>query len=357
MDKKILKYVLLKLSLLIFSSSNAESLMYVPTGEGNEIVIIDVENDRIVGRINELENAHGLSTNMKTEYLVAGSMKVIDSDNKKNGVRPAVVSEEEHNVHHAVDDIKKEKVKVTDGLSYISIVHPKHGHVMRRITVRALTHHTAVSPDGKFAIAVHSGAGGISVIDLVRSEVIKTIQTGLWPNYAVFTQEGKFVYVSNARPGTVSEIETKNWTIVRELIVGKEPEHMVLGSNDTMLYVANKGSGKVSALNLINGVVQRSYPVGKKVHGLDLSEKDGWLFVSSKGENLLTRIDIYKGIVSVMNLQPAPYHVAYVTGQNKLYVSSRKLSKIWVIDPDLLTVKNEIDLGKGIAHQMVLRSE
>lgn len=347
------KYALLILPVLFLSPANAASLMYVPTGETNELVIIDVDSDTIVGRIDELENAHGLSTSTNTEYLVAGSMKIIEPD--KNAAKPKAMSEEEHESHHAGGSA--EKGKMANGPSYVSIVHPKHGHVMRRIAVRGLTHHTAVSPDGKLAIAVHSGAGGISVIDLDRSEVVKTVQTGLWPNYAVFTQDGKFVYVSNAKPGTVSEIETKNWTIVRQLNVGKEPEHMVLGSKDSMLYVANKGSGSISALNLVNGTVQRSYPIGKKVHGLDLSEDGRWLFVSSKGDNTLTRIDVYKGETSVVNLQPAPYHVAYVTGKNKLYVSSRKLPKIWVIDPESLMVKNEIDLGKGVAHQMVMRSE
>jgi len=349
------KYALLLISPFFWSSANAAPLMYVPTGDSNELVIIDVVTDKIVNRIDELENAHGLSSSTNTEYLVAGSMKIIGPEKSNSASKPAAVSKQEHESHHAGGSAEKDKIK--DGPSYVSIVHPKHGHVMRRIAVRGLTHHTAVSPDGKLAIAVHSGAGGISVIDLDRSEVIKAVQTGLWPNYAVFTQNGKFVYVSNARPGTVSEIETKYWSVVRQLNVGKEPEHLVLGSKDTMLYVANKGSGTISALNLVNGEVQRSYSIGKKVHGLDLSEDGRWLFAASKGENTLTRIDVIKGKISVVKLQPAPYHLAYVSGKNKLYVSSRKLPKIWVIDSNTLEVTSEIDLGKGVAHQMVLRNE
>lgn len=354
MNINYLQYLLLSVSAVFFSSVNAATLMYVPTGASNELVIIDVDTDKIVGRIGELESAHGLSTSSNTEYLVAGSMKIIEPDKKLTATKPDAVSEAEHEAHHAGGNAGD---KVVTGPSYVSIVHPKHGHVMRRIAVRGLTHHTAVSPNGKFAIAVHSGAGGISVIDLEHSSVVKTVQTGLWPNYAVFSNDGKYLYVSNARPGTVSEIDTQDWKIVRELKAEKEPEHLVLGNGNHMLYVANKGSGSVSAINLVNGEIQRSYSTGKKPHGLDLSDDGQWLFVSNKGSDKLTRIDITKGTEIEIDLGPAPYHLAYIPGKNKLYVSSRKLPKIWVIDPDSMTIQSEIKLGKGEAHQMLIRKE
>jgi DNA-binding beta-propeller fold protein YncE len=52
----------------------AAPLMYVPTGGANDLAIIDLQTDRIVGRIGELENAHGLAASPGGKYLVAGSM-------------------------------------------------------------------------------------------------------------------------------------------------------------------------------------------------------------------------------------------------------------------------------------------
>jgi YVTN family beta-propeller protein len=63
------------------------------------------------------------------------------------------------------------------------------------------------------------------------------------------------------------------------------------------------------------------------------------------------------GEMKTVALQPAPYHVAYAGDLNKLYVSSRKAPKIWVIDPKTLKVSSEIDIGRGVAHQMVIRRE
>lgn len=332
----------------------AAPVMYVPTGESNELVIIDLNTDKIIGRIGELENSHGLSTSRNSEYLVAGSMQPITPGKKRSASKPKEMTEAEHKSHHTGGESSG---KSMNSPSFISIVHPEHGHVMRRISVRGLTHHTAVSPDGKVAIAVHSGAGGISVIDLDRMEVVKTVQTGLWPNYAVFTTDGKRLFVSNARPGTVSEINTNTWNMVREFKVGKEPEHMVLSQDNSMLYTSNKGDGTVSALEITTGKVLNTYRVGKKAHGIDISNNDRWLFSASKGGNSLVRVDLTNGKSTVVDLKPAPYHLAYISGMNKLYVSSRKLPKIWVIDPGTMKAINEIDLGKGVAHQMVIRNE
>lgn len=339
-------------SLLFFSvASIANPVMYVPLGETNELVIIDLKTDKITGRIDELENAHGLSSNSNTEYLVAGSMQTA-SVKKSGATKPAQVSEAEHEAHHAGGEATSGQAATP---SYVSIVHPKHGHVMRRIEVRGLTHHTTVSPDGKLAIAVHSGAGGISVIDLDKSEVIKTVQTGTWPNYAVFTSDGSYLYVTNAGAGMVNEIDTRTWQTTKKIKVGKEPEHLVMSANNRLLYVANKASGSVSVVDLAKGNVTKTYSVGKKLHGIDLSDDDRWLFVTSKGSNQLSKVNLSSGNITHINLSPAPYHLAYIPGLNKLYVSSRKLPKIWVLNAQTLKTENEISLGKGVAHQMVIR--
>lgn len=353
MIKRLAGGLLFLLALFIALGSHAAPRMYVPTGETNELVIIDLATDKVIGRINELENAHGLSTSVNTEYLVAGSMQQAAPGMSKSAAKPSELSEEEHESHHGGDG----NASSSGGSSFVSIVHPVHGHVMRRVPVRAYTHHTAVSPNGKTAIAVHSGAGGISVIKLDGMAVVKTLQTGPWPNYAVFTDDGDYLYVSNAKASTISEIDTQNWTITREFKVGNDPEHIVLGYGNNMLFTANKGDGAVSAVNLDNGITHNTYPVGMNVHGIDVSDDGRWLFAASRGEDKLTRVDLSNGSTKAISLSPAPYHLAYIKGQSKVYVSSRKQSLIWVIDPETMQIKNEINLGKGVAHQMVIRDE
>jgi len=339
---------------LLSAMAVAGPKMYVPMGNANDIVIIDLETDKIVGRIDELENAHGLSSSPNSEYLVAGSMKPQEHDVPASPDKPAAVSEEEHLIHHAGGN--NNNINPTRE-SYLAIVHPKHGHVMRRVSVRSLTHHTAVSPNGKIAVAVHSGAGGISVVDLEKMLVIKEIDTGQWPNYAVFSKDGSRLYVSNTGVNTISEIDTNGWKMVRELKAGKEPEHMVLGVRDRMLYVANKGDASASAIDLTSGVIKQTYAVGDKPHGIDVSDDGRWLFVASKKSGLITRIDLANGERRTVKFNPAPYHLAYIKNHNKFYVSSRKEAKIWVLDPESLVIKTTIGFEHGVAHQMVIRDE
>lgn len=337
------------ITIFIVTTVNAGPLMYVPAGEANDLVIIDLDSDKITGRIDELENAHGLAASPNAEYLVAGSMQPLVDGTVSSISKPDAVTDDEHAAHHAGGDVAAMKSS-----SYLSIVHPKHGHVMRRIPVPTLTHHTAVSPDGKYAIAVHSGAGGISIVDLRENRVKKTIQTGMWPNYAVFNSDGKYLYISNAGPGTVSEIDTHGWSVVREFSVGKKPEHMVLSADGLALFVANVDEGTASAVELKTGVVTSSFAVGAKPHGIDVSDDGRWLFVSSKNDQTLSRIDLADKSMTAIDLKPAPYHVAYAAGVNKLYVSSRKAPNIWVLDPITMKVISEIDIGQGAAHQMVV---
>jgi len=332
----------------------AGPMMYVPTGSANEIVIIDLNRDTVVGRIEELENAHGLSSSPNSEYLVAGSMQPLQNGMSSDPQKPAAVSDADHAAHHKGGDGDRTQ---SSGKSYLSIIHLKYGRVMRRIAVRGLTHHTAVSPDGRVAVAVHSGLGGISIIDLDKMSVLASIDTGPGANYAVFSNNGKRLYISNASANSISEIDTRTWKRVRELKAGMKPEHMVLGTQGRLLYTANTGDASVSVIDLASGTIKQTYAVGQMPHGIDTSADGRWLFVASKQDGLISRINLSSGEQQTSELSPTPYHLAYLSKLNKLYVSSRKEPKIWVIDPVTLAVKNIIALEQGIAHQMVIRDE
>lgn len=332
----------------------AEPMMYVPTGNTNEVVIIDLETDTIAGRIDGLENAHGLSGSPNSEYLVAGSMQMPQRGMSVDTEKPVAVSEKDHAAHHKAADGGNVK---SAGESHLSLIHLKHGHVMRRVAVRGLTHHTAISPDGKIAVAVHSGLGGISVIDLDKMSVLVSIDTGEGANYAVFSNNGQRLYVSNAGTNAITEIDTQTWKRTGEFKAGKAPEHMVLGFQGKLLYTANTGDASVSAIDTKSGVTRQTYAVGQKPHGIDISADGRWLFVASKQDNSITRINLSTGEAKSAKLSPSPYHLAYLDRLKKLYVSSRKEAKIWVIDPVTLAVKNTIALGRGVAHQMVIRDE
>ena len=336
-------------SLMLFVSPSILSapVMYVPAGDANELIVIDLQSNQITKRIGELENAHGLAAVPSQEYLVAGSMDTALSKGAKKQVKPTQMSDEEHKAHHS----GKEPVAP----SYISIVHPEHGHVMRRIAIKDRTHHITVDPKGKYAVGTHSNMGGISVIDLNKMEAITSVKTGQVSNFALFNHDGTRLYVSNAGSGTVTELDATNWQITKDIQVGLGPEHMALSADGKHLFVLNVIGGTVSEIDLDKKKVARTFKVGKSPHGLALAEESNNLFISNKGSQTLTSINLSTTQNNSVNLAPSPYHVTYVEDLNKLYVSSRKQPKIWIINPKTLSVEGEINLQRGVAHQMVVK--
>jgi len=227
---------------------------------------------------------------------------------------------------------------------------------LRHYAMRPLSPTTTIdldTPDGRYAISTHPSRGSISVVDIAQRKLLHTIATGPVPNYAVVTHDGRRVYVSNAGNDTVSEIDTSHWIVKRNFVVGKAPEHLLLSADEHRLYVNNVASGTVAVLDLDKGDVARTYSVGRAPHGLDLSDHGTTLFVSAQKDDKLVAIDLGSGAIKALPLAPAPYHVLAVRGQEKLYISSRKQPKIWVVDTKQFKVKGEIKI-QGEGHQMAL---
>jgi YVTN family beta-propeller protein len=330
--------------------SLAQTTIYSPLGDRNEIAVIDASSGAVTATISEVVNAHGLAITPDQRFLVAGSYMESKPGEQSMPSKPSGVTEDEHEAHHKGES---ENTNTNVGMSFVSVIDTALNQVVHRIEVQGAVHHTEVTPDGKFAITTHPTVGGISVIDLGSRKVIRVIATGPLPNYAVSTRDGRRIYVSNAGNNTVSEIDATNWIVTRNYLTGSAPEHVVLSPDDSTLYVNNVTAGTVSVISLASDQPVHTYPTGNTPHGVDLSDDGKKLFISSKGENLLKVVDLTSGEISSKKLSPAPYHVTVVPGTGQLFVSSRATEKIWVIDQDTLEIVNEITLN-GIGHQMAV---
>ena len=305
---------------LSVTPSLAEPLVYVAAGSANRILVIDAATDKVVNEYDGVDNPHAVVATPDGEYVMAGSLKEKRDD--KNIPR-----------------------------STLYLVHPAHGHVMSTLPATGMIHHQAITPDGKYVISTHPTQSGISYADMLGDGTVKSVKTGPGANYAVLTPDGARAYVSNTGNATISEIDTKTWTVVRNLEGGPGPEHIAMSKDGKFLYVANARAGKVSAISIQSGKVVRQYDIGKKVHGLDISDDGSTLFVTSKGENKLVVLDPKTDQRRVVSLAPEPYHLQTIPGTGKVYVSSSKEPRIWVIDQRTGTLTGEIAI-KGEGHQM-----
>ena len=345
MNHLITRLAVAMVALGFAGSSLAATTVYIPVGSANEILVIDGEQDRVIGSIGDVTNAHGLAASPEGGLLIAGSMSLAP----QNQAIPEGMSEDEHNAHHA--DSKLLKAQAAGSLSNITIIDAKAKQVVKRIDVDGISHHSAITPDGRYALATHTTAANISIIDLQDKTLLRTLSTGPVPNYVLVSSDGKFAYVSNSGNNTVSEIAVDQWTVRRSFVTGATPEHMVFSSDEKILYVINVGDNSVTAISLANGKSIATYPVGQGPHGIDISDDGKRLFVSNKQSNTLTQIDVETGDSRSRTLDPAPYHVKTIDGTGKLYVSSRAKPMIWVLDQTSLEVIGRIPI-KGEGHQM-----
>ncbi len=300
---------------------------YIPLGSGNEVIAVDVASGKIIKRYPGVENPHGLVATPDGEYLIAGSLKETPVPSGSEADTPN---------------------------SKLYVVHPQHGHVMSEIPVSGWTHHEAITPDGKFIISTHPTRGGISVVDLDNNKVFKTIKTGPSPNYTLVTKDGKHAYVSNTGNATISEIDVAKWEVIRTLEAGPSPEHIVFSPDEKTIYVSNDRAGTVSVVSLQTGKVEKNYKIGKRVHGLDVGDDGYTLFVSSRADDKLVALNILTGEQRFITLAPEPYHLDKIPGTGKIYVSSSKEPKIWVVDQKSFTVTGTIQLPGGEGHQIAV---
>ncbi len=326
----------------------AADRVFVPLGSENAIAVIDVREDRVVGRIGGVTNIHGLAATPDRRFLVAGSL-----DERTPGEalppKPEGMSEAEHRSHHSAPAAGAPDSPGSE--STLTILRTSDGAKVYAMSVPGSVHHVAVDPTGHYAVVTHPSRGGISAVHLHHGTVEAIVATGSVPNYAVFGRDGRSVFVSNAGDGTVSEIAVAGWRVLRSIPVGAGAAHMVLSRDGQRLYVNNADDGTVSELSLGENTVTRTFAVGSALHGMDLSDDGQTLFVADREDDRLAAVNLGTGAVRAVALGPSPYHVSVVRGADKLYVSSADEPKIWVLDAGTLELRGEIAIG-GHGHQI-----
>ena len=134
----------------VLGQTHAGIKVYVPVGGANEILIIDGNQDKVVGRIGDVTNAHGLSATPDGNYLVAGSMSLAPKDQKI----PEGMTADEHNAHHKSS--YDQDTNISNGASYVSLIDANTSRVLQRIEVDGISHHSAITPDGRYAVSTHT---------------------------------------------------------------------------------------------------------------------------------------------------------------------------------------------------------
>jgi len=323
-----IKILILHLAIILpLSSLWAKPVIYMPLGQGNQVLEIDATTHKIKRSFSGVINAHGLVATADGEYLIAGSL-----DQKP---------------------LKPGQAK-TAPTSQLFLIHPAHGHVMSTIPISGATHHLAITKDGKYVISSHPAGGNVSFYDVANNKIARYVKTGFGPNDIVISRDGSKAFVSNSGSNSISEIDLKTFKVLRVLKSGPAPAHIVISKNGETLFVVNPRVGKVSFVSIKSGEITKEVLFAKDIHGLDISEDGNTLFISSKSANKIFSYDIKLGKKTSLELDPAPYNLNIIKGTSNVYVSSRKKPLIWVVDQKTLKLVTTIKLPAGEGHQIAV---
>ena len=330
---------LMTIGAALVASSAAIADVYIPEGELGTVLHLD-ENYEVAGRIEGLDNVHGLAGAPKRGILVAGSLSETRGDKM---AKPSQVSEEDHEAHHGGGAMAE-----PTAASLVTLVDADSHKILRRTEVPGIVHHVGISIDERFAAVTHPGLDAVSLIDLDSGDVTGTIATGPIPEYVVADPETGTFFVSNAGNNTISELDPDDGIVTRSYKLQGPPKHMLLLAKARQLIVSESDTGRVSIVDADNGETLDTFEIGGDLHGV--AADNGAIWSSARERDRVVRIDRNTGERLEVKVGPEPYHMARVG--DALMVSSAVKNELWVLDPktlDLLVIVETDSTG----HQFV----
>ncbi|MEY4316708.1 MAG: hypothetical protein RI902_516 [Pseudomonadota bacterium] len=276
----------------------------------------------------------------------------------------------------------------------VSVIDPVSWKVTKRISTGKEPHHLYMTPDEKSVIVANAGGDSLTFIDPRTAEVQRVVRGTMDPYQLRFSPDMKwFVTVANR----LNHIDIYRWdgkelTLAKRIPSGKTPSHIWIDSKSTTAYASMQDSDELVAVDLNTQTLKwrvKTGPMpadvfgtpddkfllvgmtgGNHVEVYDLSGPQAKLhktittgegahafrafgdgrhvFVSNRVANTVHKIDYLK-LESVDQFKaPGGPDCMEVSADGKLlFVSSRWIKKVSVIDIDSGKLVRQIPVGKS----------
>ena len=348
--------ILTALATATVMATGAHADIFLPEGDAGSVLHLSDDLAEI-GRIEGLENPHGLALAPSRGLLVVGSLAERESpegsrmemdmdsgmdisgdmDMTTDMEQPEGMSDAEHDAHHAGGEAK------TGAVSIVTLVGAADHRVQAEIEVSGMVHHVEVDAAERFAVVTHPGLGGVSVIDLEDNSVRGPIATGPQPEYAVFDPDRDAFLVSNAGNATISVVDPERGIVLSNIPLDAGPKHLDRTAGGTVA-AALADAGAVA---LLNGGAAERIEIGGRLHGVQVAEDAVW--VAATERDVVVRIDRATGERLEMSPGAEPYHIAL--DGDALLVSSSAGADLWRLDRDTLETLSHVEAA-GVVHQI-----
>ncbi len=244
-----------------------------PGTDGNNIVVVDVAAQKLVGNI---QFDHGVRPHCAVFGPKDGllyvtteldrAITIIDPKTLKIVGSIPTGQPESHMLALSHDGLRGYTANVGPGT--VSVLDIKARKTLTIIPVSGNTQRIAISNDDRWVFTADQTAPRMAVIDTATNKVTKWVKIdGLGYGSAV-TKDGRWLLVAVPDQNKVDVIDLRTMTLARAVDVGKSPQEVLAGPDGKSAYVSCAGANEVAEIDLATWKVKRTIATGNVTDGL-----------------------------------------------------------------------------------------
>lgn len=199
-------------------------------------------------------------------------------------------------------------------------------------------------------------ADGIGVVDARRNQPRRVIRCGTDPEQFDLTRDGSFLYVSNEDSATASLVDLRSGTVVASIPVGEEPEGVTISPDGRFVYVTAENEGAVYVIETASNRVVKNFKAGLRPRSVAFLEDGSRAYVTAENDGTVTVVAATTHeplrTIALGGREVKPMGLALSPDETKLYVSTGRFHKVFVIDTASDKVIDSFEVGErpwGIA--------
>ena len=199
------------------------------------------------------------------------------------------------------------------------------------------------------------GSATVSVIDLNERKVISTIPVGYGPTGMAVSPNLERVYVGNIWSGTISVIATQTNTVETTIPIPSwwgtaAPFGLAMTPDGNQIFVSNLSDGTIRVVstksNTVIATITEAYDWALRYIVMAPNGEYAYAIGTGDGKISVIRVSDYKVVAKILNL-PAARHMAVTPDGSRMYVTSDKHHKLYVIDAANYSLIDTISFPTG----------
>jgi DNA-binding beta-propeller fold protein YncE len=244
-----------------------------PGTDGNNIVVVDVAAQKLVGNI---QFDHGVRPHcavfgprdglLYVTTELDRAITIIDPKTLKIVGSIPTGQPESHMLALSHDGLRGYTANVGPGT--VSVLDIKARKTLTIIPVSGNTQRIAISNDDHWVFTADQTAPRMAVIDTATNKVTKWVKIDGLGYGSAATKDGRWLLVAVPDQNKVDIIDLRTMTLARAVDVGKSPQEVLARPDGRAAYVSCAGANEVAEIDLATWTVKQTIATGNVTDGL-----------------------------------------------------------------------------------------